>query len=274
MAQLPKIRFDDSNRQWLEAETERTGKTLTRVVNEAVALAAEDVDGERLLQCLALPRVVRLRSTSTSADVARLCTLFQRKAVRRILFAAKENVANGAVLMAVVEMVDLTVLVDNTEINHARRARSLEVRELFQCWDRCGLQDKTVMAPERYPLQSDDLPVEQAEAILSGLPDVERFDLAVFLRLLGAGEVNLKHYQADSGYKVRLFRVEDNSLDAPDDEEPVYEESWSDEAQAQSHFDAILDASDVADSGGQYSLLLTSHGRVERVILLHRFVLP
>lgn len=275
MAQLPKIRFDEANQRWLDAETARTGKTLTRVVNEAVALAAEEVGGESLLQCLVLPPVVRLRSTTTSADVSRLCTLFQRKkAVRRLLLGTRDDRNNGAVLIAVVEMADLTVLVDNTQINHARRARALEIRELFQCWDRCGLEDRTVMVPERLPHDGRDLPPEDAEAILAGLPNVVRFDLAAYLQLLGAGEVNLKHYRVDSSYKVRLYRANENSLDALDDEEPVYEEVWFTEAQAQTHFDDVVAASGVAQTNAQYCLLLTCHGREERVALLPRFVLP
>lgn len=271
-----KIRFDEPNLQWLEQQSEITGKTITRLVNDNLRTLSQDVEGERLLECLELPAIVRLKSSSTTMEVQRLITLFGRRTLQRIVFAVREDNLNNFCMVVLLETEELTVLADNININHARRPRILEVRELFKSWDRMDLLDKTFFIPQLIPSTSKLSDVE-AEKVLRSLA-TRSFELMEYLQLLGAhrSDIRIHHYMADRGYKVRLFRKYENSLYEPDDNEPIYEETFDSEDKARAHYERIILSSGGATEGnGSFWLEISGNGRfIFPGAPLNGFVLP
>ena len=97
-----------------------------------------------------------------------------------------------------------------------------------------------------------------------------------FLTLLAAYSVDIKerHYQSVQGYQVCLYRRGQGSLSATDDPEPIYQEHYNDEQEAQAMMARIVMASG-GEAAGEYSLSLTCCGHWHgHPVSLARFVLP
>ncbi len=183
MASNPlKIRFDSDNLEALELDSARTEKPITNIVNQAVRARYTDISANALLGALSLPSIIRLESTSTTADIERICALLNRDQLRRIVFAVKDDRLNDRCMVAYFEMDEVIVLADQTTINHARRPREMEVQELFSHWKELNLSSITYFIPEITP-DTHDQTIDEAWQVLSKLP-VKAFDLSSYLLLL------------------------------------------------------------------------------------------
>lgn len=190
MASNPlKIRFDIDNLEALERESKTTRRPITYVVNKAVASRYSDVEASVLLEALNLPKVVRLESTSTTADVRRIRSLLKRDQLRRVVFAVRKDPLNGHCMVAYLEMDDVTVLIDTTMINHARRPREMEVQELFVKVDELNLSGDTYFI-EDVVSATHDKTVDEAWQIISKLP-IKPFELKSYIELLATYDVDL-----------------------------------------------------------------------------------
>ncbi len=190
MASNPlKIRFDIDNLKALERESEGTTRTITYLVNQAITSRYSDIEASALLEALDLPKVVRLENTSTTADATRIRSLLKRNQLRQVVFAVRDDHLNDRCLVAYLEMDEITVLIDTTMINHARRPREMEVQELFIKWDELDLASDTYFIEEVVP-DTRDKAVDEAWQIVSKLP-TKPFELKSYIALLAPHSTNL-----------------------------------------------------------------------------------
>jgi len=183
MASNPlKIRFDENNLEQLESDSKQSGASITALVNRAVESRYTDISAHSLLNALVFPDVVRMDAGGTSTHVHNLKLLLSRKQTRRVVFGVKEEQRNDRVLVAYIEMDEITVLMDKVLINHARRPRQIEVEELFQYWYSVESRCEGLLIPEIVPDTGKLVPAE-ALAQLEKF-STEPFDLARYISML------------------------------------------------------------------------------------------
>lgn len=143
---------------------------------------------QELFDAIALPRVVRMTSSSTSADRTRILNAARHLPIERAVFAAKANDLNKAVLVLILETPRVTFLLDGSWINMARSPREAEVQEIFQGLDRLGVLDNAEYCTHLVD-DTSELPPEQAlERIAKTGHLAPLSNLADFLRVLAQHE--------------------------------------------------------------------------------------
>jgi hypothetical protein len=143
---------------------------------------------QELFDLIALPRVARMASSSTSADVTRILSAARHLPIERAIFAAKANELNNAVLVLVLETPRVTFLLDGSWINMSRTPREREVQEVFRCFDRLGVLDNAEYCSKLVE-DTTQLPPEQALEQIAKTGAVKPLKiLADFLRVLAQHE--------------------------------------------------------------------------------------
>jgi len=180
------VRLPATLRERLGVLAEANDRSLS---SEAVARLSQSVEGRAasaLFEALELPSAVRLRSTSTSADLTRLLTVCTDLDADLVVLGARRDPLNGAVLVAVVRTPTVTCVMDQSSLNIARPPRALEVRDLFQRLDALDLLQWAHAWSDYVDDTSHLAPATAVDQLLKN--SRSRLELPAFLRLLGAGQ--------------------------------------------------------------------------------------
>lgn len=161
-----------------------------RSVNaELVARLNKSIGGghsQAVFEALLLPTALRVRATTTSADVERILTVCSELGADQIVLAAKRDQLNGATLVMIIRTPATTCVMDGSMINLARPARVAEVQQLFQRLDALGVLSHAY-ASTGYAEETSELAPAAAIALLLTQPR-QRLELPSFLALLGVGQ--------------------------------------------------------------------------------------
>lgn len=158
------LRIPESLRDKLASQASLNQRSLNSEITARLdaSLSVDARVARELFDAIALPRVVRMKSSSTSADVMRILNVARHLPVQRLIFAAKPNELNTALLVLIIETPAATFVVDDTWLNMARRPREMEVQELFQGFDRLGLVNDAEYCPD---LVEDTAALSPEEAV-------------------------------------------------------------------------------------------------------------
>lgn len=190
------LRIPESLRDKLASQASLNHRSLNSEITARLD-ASVTVDARvarELFDAIALPRVVRMRSSSTGADLMRILNVARHLPVQRLIFAAKPNDLNTAVLVLIIETPAVTFVLDETWLNMARRLREMEMRDLFQGLDRLGLLNDAEYCPDLVE-DTAALSPEQAVERIAKTGRIQRLsNLADYLRVLAQHE----HFDASS----------------------------------------------------------------------------
>ncbi len=196
------LRVPAELRERLEALAQAHGRSLNQEVVRRLQQSCWPAGGgplQKALEVIGLPKVVRLRSGSTSTDAANVVAVADGLGVDRVLFAARPNDLNGATLVLILESSFTTVLLDGSWINMAREPRIGEVEQMLQ-----DLDARRLLQNARYcqDLVEDTTALEPADAvnqiIATGRP--APLDLRAYLDLLSVhGLYDIKRCRLQPG---------------------------------------------------------------------------
>lgn len=196
------VRIPSRLRDRLEVLAKNHRRSLTAETVERLHLACSPGGSrtvQRALEALNLPGVVRLRSSSTSADVSNLLDVAEAFSVDRLTFAARACLRNGAALVMILESGHTTILLDRSEVNMARDQRAGEVAVLMQRFAAMGLLATARFIPQLVPTTAELEPADAVERLLE-VSEVRPFDLHTFLHLLSQhGLFDLARFAPASG---------------------------------------------------------------------------
>lgn len=179
------MRLPSALRERLGVLAEANDRSLNAEVVARLAKSAAGGHSRALFEALDLPKALRLRSTSTSADLDRLLTVCTELEADLIVLGARRDELNGAVLVAVVRTPTVTCVMDQSSLSVARPPRTLEMRALFQKLDSLDLLQWAHAWPELVDDTTQLPPAAAVDRLLSAARS--RLDLPAFLKLLGAG---------------------------------------------------------------------------------------
>lgn len=151
--------------------------------SEIVYQLQSGFDGTKVgsfLQALDIPAVVRMKCSSTSADLTRILNLLRTAEPEHLIFAARENILNRAVLVMVIRFKFLTVVIDGTWLNMARDHRESEVAQLFQEIDKLGFLSGATFSMKYQP-ETSAMTADEALATILATGPMPLPTLAPFL---------------------------------------------------------------------------------------------
>jgi hypothetical protein len=152
-----------------------------------------------IFDALNLDKILRIRSTSTSADASRLLNICQTLEVEKIIFGAKKDLLNNAAMVVVIHTPIATFLMDSSLLNMAREPRIYEIQDIFKNLDKLGLLANTFFCDE-YIEKTSELPKEEAlDSVLSNGNLHQLIKLEDYLDILSVH----KHYD------IKEFKIED-----------------------------------------------------------------
>jgi hypothetical protein len=143
-----KLKISDENAERIEYEQKYINDIpVARIINRRLNESYSTLPLEFLYNTLTgLPEVFRMKEMNTADTISSIKRYLRRPNIERVIFAAKSDALNDFVLVTVVEMSDITIVIDNSSNNLARTPRISEIAELFQEWNRnkTRLESKTV----------------------------------------------------------------------------------------------------------------------------------
>lgn len=190
--------------EYLKEKLSRFAKQSDRSMNSEISNrleasflpATNKVDA--IFEALDLGKVLRVRSTSTSADKSRLLNICRNLEVEKIIFGARSSSLNNAAMVAVIHTPAATFLLDSSSLNMAREPRICEIQEIFKNLDRIGLLGNTYFCGE-YLEKTSELSKEAAlEKILDNRNINKLTRLEDYLDLLSVHKL----------YDVKEFKTE------------------------------------------------------------------
>ena len=163
---------------------ERRGQTLEQEIVRVLDGAVFGDTLEESLRVFDLPKVVRVRSSSTHADMRQVKSIIRATLTERIVLAAREDDLNNAVLVMAIATEERVFVLDRSMLNLARRPREMEIQELFQALDGRRLLESALFHPELIE-DTREMPAEQAaDVILRGSGVRALSDLSEYLQVL------------------------------------------------------------------------------------------
>jgi len=180
------MRLPSALRERLGILADANDRSLNAEVVNRLAKSAAGGHSRDLFEALDMPRALRLRSTSTSADLNRLLTVCTELEADLIVLGARRDELNGAVLVAVVRTPTITCVMDQSSLSVARPPRAQEMKALFQKLDALEL----LQWAHAWAGFVDDTSQMKPAAAVDHLLSVtrSRLDLPAFLKLLGTGQ--------------------------------------------------------------------------------------
>jgi hypothetical protein len=184
------LRLPAPLRDKLSLRAELSNRSMNgEIVNRLEASFRSDTRvADDLFDCLDLPRIVRMKASSTSGDVTRILNVARHLVIQRTIFAAKANALNNAVLVLILESPRVTFVLDGSWINMAREHREKEVQAVFQGFDRLGLLDSADYCAQLVP-ETSGLPPDEALSAIAKAGHIKPLkNLADYLRVLAQHE--------------------------------------------------------------------------------------
>jgi hypothetical protein len=123
------------------------------------------------LEAAGLPKVMRIASASTYADVEKYIAIISGLKISRIILGVRKEELNGHALVLVAQARCSTFLMDTTSVHMQRLPRLREVENIFQNIQKLGLLAVAEYCQNCLPATSA-LPVQEAldEIIRHGKP--------------------------------------------------------------------------------------------------------
>ena len=139
---------------------------------------------DELFESLDGDKVLRMRSTSTQADVRRILNVVRHLGIDRIIFGARRDHLNNAVMVFIAQTPGVTLLLDHTDINMARNPREIEVQDVFRELDKLGYLSQIDFCSEYLPETSENTPAEAIKIIVTEGAIKKLSNLNDYLKLL------------------------------------------------------------------------------------------
>ncbi|MCH2159846.1 MAG: Arc family DNA-binding protein [Oleiphilaceae bacterium] len=174
----------------LKNELAKSAKKSNKSVNAEISsrleasFSPQRKRGNQVVDALQLNEVVRIRSTSTSADATRLINLCRELDVEKVVFGARNDVLNGMVMVVVLHTQYATFLLDSSKLNMAREPRIFEVQDIFRNLDEIGLLEVSHFLNSPLEETSHLPPDEALEKILLSGSVIRMKNLSDFLNIL------------------------------------------------------------------------------------------
>jgi len=250
-----RVNFDEENLQHLEKLSKTRPRIVTNYVNRAVTDSRTSIRAEDFMATVDMPKTLRLRSSSTTADVERIITLSQMATTESIILGARECDLNSRVLCGFVQFGATKILFDNIMVNHARSPRISEVEHLLK---KLASSETTAMLELLPEIVEPTIHLPADEAIdVYEKQNIEPFKLKAFLQLIAPTQTheNLLPYQSDDGYTVKLKRQENYGPD-----ELVEIKSFDGELAAEAYFNEQVDRYSGCNGPTTYSINIEYYG--------------
>lgn len=251
-----KVRFDDENLTYLEEQSLKSGKPVTAIINQKICESRRSIPAESFLGAVDHPQVFRLKSSSTTAEVKRICDLVRSGMLENIVLGVNECAHNERTLSGYVELASCIVLLDGVSINHAREPRIMEVEDLLktvassQHSFAVGLIEE-IIKPTR------QLAPEEAWDYFKSL-STSTFSIASFLNVIAPSQQhnNLLPYMPNDGYCVTIAKPIYYGRD-----ELVHLKVFEFEVDAIEHLESITRSGSPDGEGKEFVVTMNIYGR-------------
>lgn len=174
----------------LKANLESEAKKFDRYLNTEIVTRLEgsfnrpDRVFDIIFDAIQMPKVVRIRSSSTSADTDRVITLLRNMGFEKVIVGARKDDMNNAVLVMLMQASSIILLIDEADMNMARRPREREVQDIFQEFDKQGILGNVEYCPSYLDDTRELAPEKAMLSILNKAPTMKLEKISSFLDLL------------------------------------------------------------------------------------------